>query len=99
MTRSICIVTGSRAEYGLLRPVIEGIRANPSLELQLIATGMHLSPEFGSTWLEIEGDGFPIDARVEMLLGSDTSVGVTNSTGLGLIGLKSLLRGEAIYFG
>ncbi len=86
MTRRICIVTGSRAEYGLLRPVIDGVRADPALELQLVATGMHLSSEFGSTWREIEGDGIPIAARVEMLLGSDTAVGVTKSTGLGVIG-------------
>ena len=86
MTRRICVVTGSRAEYGLLRPVIDGVLADPSLELQLVATGMHLSSEFGSTWHEIEGDGIPIAARVEMLLGSDTAVGVTKSTGLGMIG-------------
>lgn len=86
MTRKVCIVTGSRAEYGLLRPVIEGVRSAPDLELQLVATGMHLSAEFGSTWREIERDGVPIAARVEMLLGSDTAVGVTKSTGLGLIG-------------
>lgn len=86
MTRRICIVTGSRAEYGLLRPVIDGVLADPALELQLVATGMHLSSEFGSTWREIEADGIPIAARVEMLLGSDTAVGVTKSTGLGMIG-------------
>lgn len=86
MTRKICVVTGSRAEYGLLRPVIEGVQADPGLELQLAVTGMHLSPEFGSTWQEIERDGVPITARVEMLLGSDTGVGVTKSTGLGMIG-------------
>ena len=82
----MCIVTGSRAEYGLLRPVIEGVQAAPDLELQLVATGMHLSAEFGSTWREIESDGVPIAAQVEMLLGSDTAVGVTKSTGLGMIG-------------
>lgn len=86
MTRRICIVTGSRAEYGLLRPVIDGVHAAPDLDLQLVVTGMHLSTEFGSTWREIEGDGVPIAARVEMLLGSDTAVGVTKSTGLGMIG-------------
>lgn len=86
MTRKICIVTGSRAEYGLLRPVIQEVRSAPDLELQLVVTGMHLSAEFGSTWREIESDGVPIAARVEMLLGSDTAVGVTKSTGLGLIG-------------
>jgi len=86
MTRRICIVTGSRAEYGLLRPVIEGVRSAPDLELQLVVTGMHLSPEFGSTWREIAADGIPIAAKVEMLLGSDTPVAVAKSTGLGVIG-------------
>ncbi|RYF07940.1 MAG: UDP-N-acetylglucosamine 2-epimerase (hydrolyzing) [Oxalobacteraceae bacterium] len=86
MTRRIAIVTGSRAEYGLLRPVISWVQAAVDLELQLIVTGMHLSPEFGSTWREIEEDGVPIAARVEMLLGSDSAVGVTKSTGLGMIG-------------
>jgi UDP-hydrolysing UDP-N-acetyl-D-glucosamine 2-epimerase len=86
LSRKIAIVTGSRAEYGLLRPVIAEVQNDPELELQLIATGMHLSPEFGSTWREIENDGVPIAARVEVLLSSDSAVGVTKSTGLGLIG-------------
>jgi UDP-hydrolysing UDP-N-acetyl-D-glucosamine 2-epimerase len=86
LSRKIAIVTGSRAEYGLLRPVIAEVQDAPELELQLIATGMHLSPEFGSTWREIESDAVPIAARVEMLLSSDSAVGVTKSTGLGMIG-------------
>ena len=60
MSRKICVVTGSRAEYGLLRWVMEGIHSEPGLELQIIATGMHLSPEFGLTYREIEKDGFHI---------------------------------------
>lgn len=91
MRRRIAIVTGSRAEYGLLRPVITGVQDAPDLDLQLVATGMHLSPEFGSTWREIEEDGVPIAARVEMLLGSDTAIGVTKSTGLGVIGFADAL--------
>jgi GDP/UDP-N,N'-diacetylbacillosamine 2-epimerase (hydrolysing) len=59
--RKICVVTGSRAEYGLLRWVLEGIKNNPELELQLAVTGMHLSPKFGETFKEIEKDGFEID--------------------------------------
>ena len=54
MTRRICIVTGTRAEYGLLRGVIDGVHRSPNLQLQLLATGMHLSPEFGLTYREIE---------------------------------------------
>ena len=86
MSRKICVVTGSRADYGLLRWVMEGIRQSPGLELQVIATGMHLSPEFGLTHREVENDGFRIDAKIETLLSSDTSVGLTKSVGLGTIG-------------
>jgi len=84
--RKICIVTGTRAEYGLLRWIMREIQSDPDLELQVIATCMHLSPEFGLTYQAIEEDGFQIDARVEMLLSSDTAVGVTKSMGLGMIG-------------
>jgi len=86
MTRRICVVTGSRAEYGLLRGVMGDIRQSGDLELQVVVTGMHLSPEFGLTYRDIEEDGFKIDQRVEMLLSSDTPVGLAKSTGLGLIG-------------
>ena len=89
--KKICVVTGTRAEYGLLRWVMEGIRQSPPLNLQLVATGMHLSPEFGMTVEAIEADGFQIDRKVEMLLSSDTAVGVTKSMGLGLIGFADAL--------
>jgi GDP/UDP-N,N'-diacetylbacillosamine 2-epimerase (hydrolysing) len=89
--KKICVITGTRAEYGLLRWVMEGIRQSPELELQLIATGMHLSPEFGMTVNAIEADGFKIDRKVEMLLSSDTPVGVTKSMGLGMIGFADAL--------
>ncbi len=92
MSRKICVVTGSRAEYGLLRWVMEGIRAAPDLQLQLVATGMHLSPEFGLSWREIERDGFVIDRKVETLLSSDTAVGIATSMGLGLIGFGEALQ-------
>ncbi|HEY2918564.1 MAG TPA: UDP-N-acetylglucosamine 2-epimerase [Candidatus Binatia bacterium] len=91
MSRKICVATGSRAEYGLLRWVMEGIRKTPGLELQVIATGMHLSPEFGLTYREIEKDGFLIDRKVEMLLSSDTPTGLAKSMGLGLIGFGEAL--------
>ena len=80
--KKICVVTGTRADYGLLRWVLDGIQRSPELELQVIATGMHLSPEFGLTYREIEADGFMIDRKVEMLLSSDTAVGVAKSMGL-----------------
>ena len=84
--KKICVVTGSRAEYGLLRWVMEGIQQSDSLQLQIIATGMHLSPRFGMTVDVIEADGFRIDRKVEMLLSSDTNVAVSKSIGLGIIG-------------
>ncbi|CAG0980513.1 UDP-N-acetylglucosamine 2-epimerase (non-hydrolysing) [Rhodocyclaceae bacterium] len=84
--RKICVVTGSRAEYGLLRWLLEEIRGDAGLELQLAVTGMHLVPEFGMTVGEIEADGFPIAARVEMLLSSDTPTGIAKSVALGVAG-------------
>ena len=92
MNRKICVITGTRAEYGLLRWVMQGIADDPALTLQVIATGMHLSPEFGLTWREIERDGFAIDHKVEMLTSSDTSVGIAKSMGLGMIGFADALQ-------
>lgn len=90
--RRICVVTGSRAEYGLLQGLIKEIQDSQDLELQLVVAGMHLSPEFGLTYREIEKDGFEIDRKVDMGLTSDTSVGIANSIGLGTIGF-----GEAFH--
>ena len=84
MKRKICVVTGTRAEYGLLYWLMKEIKADSGLELQIIATGMHLSPEFGLTYRQIEEDGFKIDKKVEMLLSSDTPVGISKSMGLGI---------------
>ena len=84
--RKICVITGSRAEYGLLSGLMTAIKKDPTLLLQVIATNMHLSPEFGLTYKEIENDGFTIDKKVEMLLSSDTSNGTTKSVGLATIG-------------
>lgn len=91
MKRKIAVFTGTRAEYGLLYELISEIQRSPFMQLQLIVSGTHLSPEFGSTWRQIEADGFPIEARVEMLLASDTAVGVTKSMGLGIIGFADEL--------
>ena len=85
MTRRVCVVTGTRAEFGLLRWLMQQIQHEPVLELQVLATGMHLSPEFGLTYREIEQAGFVINAKVEMLLSADTATAVTKSMGLGLI--------------
>jgi GDP/UDP-N,N'-diacetylbacillosamine 2-epimerase (hydrolysing) len=92
MTRRICVITGTRAEYGLLRWIMQGIKDDPELELQIIAAGMHLSPEFGLTYREIEQDGFWIDRKVEMLTSSDTPVGIAKSMGLGMIGFADALN-------
>jgi GDP/UDP-N,N'-diacetylbacillosamine 2-epimerase (hydrolysing) len=85
--RKICVVTGTRADYGLLSGLMKSIDGQPNFELQIIATGMHLSPEFGLTYTEIEKDGFTIDLKIEMLLSSDTPSGISKSTGLALITL------------
>ena len=89
--RSVCVVTGSRAEYGLLYWLMKEIQIAKDLELQIIATGMHISPEFGNTYRQIEQDGFKIDKKVEMLLSSDSEVGITKSMGLGLIGFADAI--------
>ena len=89
---TICIVTGSRAEYGLLTPLLELIRDDKQLQLQIIATGMHLSPVFGSTWKEIEKDGFTINEKVDIQLSKDTDVAIARSTGLGMIGIAEALE-------
>ena len=91
MIRKICVITGTRAEYGLLRWVMQGIKNEPEFVLQIVATGMHLSPEFGLTYREIEKDGFHIDRKVEMLTSSDSPVGIAKSMGLGLIGFADVL--------
>ena len=86
--KKICIATGSRAEYGLLRYLMKEIHVSSEFDLQIIATGMHLSPEFGLTYQEIEKDGFTINEKIEMLLSSDTASSISKSTGLGLVGFS-----------
>ena len=86
MIRKISVVTGSRADYGLLRWVMQGIKDDPELNLQVIATGMHLSPIFGLTHKVIEEDGFRIDAKVEILGSSDSPAAIAESMALALAG-------------
>lgn len=83
--KKICVVTGSRAEYGLLRGLMNSLSLDSEFELQVIVTGMHLSPEFGLTYREIEKDGLSITKKIEILLSSDSTVGINKSTGLALI--------------
>ncbi|WP_018132194.1 UDP-N-acetylglucosamine 2-epimerase [Effusibacillus pohliae] len=89
--RKICVVTGTRADYGLLYWLMKMIQDDAELELQIIVTGMHCSPEFGLTYKIIEEDGFFINEKVEMLLSSDTPVGIAKSIGLGVIGFADAL--------
>jgi len=93
MKRKICVITGSRSEYGILKPLINEIVEDPDLTLQIIATAMHLSSEFGLTYQEIENDGFEINEKIETLLSSDTPVGISKSMGLTIIGFaESYIR-------
>lgn len=88
--RTIGVVTVARSDYGIYLPVLRRIQQDPDLDLYLIVSGMHLSPEFGLTVREIEQDGFTIDGRVEMLLSSDTPEGIAKSMGLGTIGFAQV---------
>jgi GDP/UDP-N,N'-diacetylbacillosamine 2-epimerase (hydrolysing) len=85
LNKKICVVTGTRAEFGILSRLISKINSDKSLDLQLIATGMHLSTEFGLTYKEIESHGLRIDKKIEILLSSDTTVGISKSMGLAQI--------------
>jgi len=90
--QKICVFTGTRAEYGLLRPLLKELKADPELVLQIMVSGMHLSQEFGMTYQEIEKDGFFIDEKIEMLLSSDSSTGICKSAGLGMISFGEALE-------
>ena len=84
--RKICVVSGTRADYGLLFWLMKAIQEDPNLILQIVVCGMHLSPEFGLTYKAFESDGFFVNEKIEMLLSSDTPVGISKSIGLGVIG-------------
>jgi UDP-hydrolysing UDP-N-acetyl-D-glucosamine 2-epimerase len=91
--RRICVVTGGRAEYGLLRWLMQDIAADPDLALQLVVTGSHLEPRFGETVTVIEADGFAIDARVPIDLTDDSAPGIARSMGLALVGVAEAIAG------
>ena len=90
--RKICVITGSRAEYGLLYWLMKEIDADQDLELQIIVTGMHLSKEFGNTYQQIENDGFSINKKVDISLVSDSEVGISKSMGLAMIGISGAFK-------
>jgi len=90
--KKICIVTGTRAEYGLLKPLIKKFNKDSDFNLQLVVTGMHLSSEFGFTYNEIINDGFDITEKVEIILSSDTEVGISKSMGLAMISFSEVFN-------
>lgn len=90
--KTICVVTGTRAEYGLLLPLLRALEEDRDFCLQLIVTGAHLSPEFGLTYQQIEADGFSISAKVDMLLSSGSAVGMAKSLGVAVLGLAEELN-------
>lgn len=92
MKRKIAVITGTRAEYGLLKLIIKKIKASSILELKLIVTGTHLSPYFDNTYKEIEKDGFNIDYKVELLVASDTPSAIAKSMGLGMISFAQVYQ-------
>jgi len=89
--RKICIYTSTRAEYGILRNLVDGLLRHPNVRLQLLVSGTHLVAEYGLTVREIEADGHRIDEKVEMLLASDSQSGICKSMGLALIGYSDAL--------
>jgi len=92
MSRKIAVFTGTRAEYGLLYWLMKDIQSDSELRLQLLVSGMHLSPEFGETYHQIEKDGFVINEKVEMLLSSNSAVGTAKSIGAGVLGFADALN-------
>lgn len=92
MKKKICVITGSRAEYGLFYPLLKELKADNSFHLQLIAAGMHLSAVFGSTLKEIENDGFVVGAKVDLRLGDDSPAGIARSMGIGMCGFADALQ-------
>ncbi len=90
--RVIGVVTGGRAEYGLLAPLIKKIKSDQALELRLYVTAMHLSPQHGNTYKIIENDGYTINEKVEMLISSDKPEAIAKSIGLGMIGFADAFR-------
>lgn len=91
MINKICVVTGCRADYGLLKHLMNIIKQDSELDLQIIATGNHLSSDYGLTYQEIEQDGFTIDRKVNALDSTDTRVGISKSIGIGISGISEVL--------
>jgi GDP/UDP-N,N'-diacetylbacillosamine 2-epimerase (hydrolysing) len=92
MSRKVCVITGTRADYGLLRLLMQAIRDEPALALQILATGMHLSADYGLTYREIEQDGFHIDEKAPIPLDDNSAAGVARSVGHGVIAITDALE-------
>ena len=90
--KNVCVITGTRADYGLLYWTLKALKEEETINLQLCATGMHLSPEFGLTYQQIEKDGFSIDYKVETLMSGDTGPAIAKSIGLGVIGFADAFQ-------
>ncbi len=91
-TRTVCVVTGTRAEYGLLQSPMTHIQTTENLQLATVVTGMHLSPQHGKTYETIEADGFTIDRKVDMLMDGNSGLSMAKSTGIGLMGMAEAFR-------
>src|SRR5260370_37002740 len=87
----ICVITGTRGEYGLLRRGMRAIQSSDRCELRLIVAGMHLSHEFGDTYLDIEKDGFHADARVDMTFSGDSHAATAKAIGIGIYGMTQAI--------
>jgi UDP-N-acetyl-D-glucosamine 2-epimerase, UDP-hydrolysing len=92
MMRKVAVLTGTRADYGIFRPVLQAVSSRENLSLQLIVTGMHLAGEFGKTIHDIEADGFPVKAEVDMLLRNDTKAAMAKSLSICLLGVTQALE-------
>ena len=90
--RTVCVLTGTRADYGLLKPILKRIQSDNSLNLQTIVTGTHLSPRHGNTVSELQKDGIPVDERVQILMEGDNRISMTKSLGLGVLGFSEALE-------
>tara|TARA_B100001057_G_C22853551_1_gene951901 strand:- start:1530 stop:2693 length:1164 start_codon:yes stop_codon:yes gene_type:complete len=88
----ICVFTGGRAEYGILKPLLDELKKDKNFSLKLLVSGMHLSNEFGLTYKTIETDGFKCDEKIEMVMSSDTTEGICKSIGIGIISYGEALK-------
>lgn len=92
MRKKVCVITGTRADYGLYYPLLKRLQTEKSLDLQIVATGMHLVPQFGLTYKEIEGDGFRIRCKVPIPLAGDTTADMAKATGLAIVGFTGAFK-------